>query len=900
MHLRIVLAVIPAVLAPLVLDASASAQDGRQRVEWCGAEWRWLQEAGAAAGAIAGGCPTNGQCDTPSVRDGFIPDASTPIKVIRLRFVVLSEDDGSSPAATVNDIAGQVAQMNADYLPYRVQFAYTTAFVDDSTYRRLSPAEESAMKNLYAAQPDIQCNVFVTDLRYDSFVGFGTFPWSSDPLGAPGGIIIDETVFGHGQQVMTHEAGHCLGLWHSFHGVTEQENANFPCFADEDPCDCPCYETAAPFDGDTTGDFCGDTPPTPINYDCVPPGGIDPCSDTNWGPTQPENFMGYSGPPCWSLFTDHQAGRMHCWIEDVLSSWVVAGCPGTGGCYNANGTPGCTDPECCAAVCAIDPYCCDTAWDSTCANEADTECGPINNDCEDAGNLAGNVSLPFSTINATTDGPPHPWCQKTGDLQVGQDIWYSYTALCDGFLTVSVCGTADYDTKLAIYQDGAECPVTDGDLLACDDDTPGCPDNTSELTVEARNGGVYLVRLGGFLNETGSGTLSFFCQPHCGNPDAGSCFEMSGWRGCDDAACCQTVCATDPYCCEDQWDNICVDEALSLCWHCGPGSGNCWEANGTPGCNSTDCCQTVCAADAFCCENQWDSLCADGAASLCGPPPTSGACCESTGVCSMRAEITCLLMGGDFQGIGTTCADVNCSLLPTGACCLPDGTCSDGASQVGCFILGGTYQGNGTSCAEVHCGPTTGACCFFDGSCSAETESDCSGLGGVFQGLGVDCAEISCILIQTGACCFDDGSCLETTIVGCVFQGGTYQGNGTNCAGVVCPIDACPGTGTCCEPNSTPGCDDEDCCEAVCAVDAYCCDTLWDALCAGEAEGLCATLCPVCPWDIDGDGAVGITDFLALLGAWGPNPGHPADFDGDGEVGITDFLALLANWGPCL
>ena len=54
-----------------------------------------------------------------------------------------------------------------------------------------------------------------------------------------------------------------------------------------------------------------------------------------------------------------------------------------------------------------------------------------------------------------------------------------------------------------------------------------------------------------------------------------------------------------------------------------------------------------------------------------------------------------------------------------------------------------------------------------------------------------------------------------------------------------------------------------------------------------------------CPWDLDGGGTVGITDFLALLAAWGPNPGHPADFDGDGTVGIVDFLALLANWGPC-
>ena len=53
-----------------------------------------------------------------------------------------------------------------------------------------------------------------------------------------------------------------------------------------------------------------------------------------------------------------------------------------------------------------------------------------------------------------------------------------------------------------------------------------------------------------------------------------------------------------------------------------------------------------------------------------------------------------------------------------------------------------------------------------------------------------------------------------------------------------------------------------------------------------------------CP-DLDGDGFVGINDFLDLLAAWGPNPGHPADYDGDGFVGISDFLLLLASWGEC-
>ncbi len=54
-----------------------------------------------------------------------------------------------------------------------------------------------------------------------------------------------------------------------------------------------------------------------------------------------------------------------------------------------------------------------------------------------------------------------------------------------------------------------------------------------------------------------------------------------------------------------------------------------------------------------------------------------------------------------------------------------------------------------------------------------------------------------------------------------------------------------------------------------------------------------------CPADLDGDGAVGITDLLAMLAAWGTDPGGPPDLDGDGIVGITDLLELLSSWGPC-
>ncbi|MHC4650053.1 MAG: NosD domain-containing protein [Planctomycetota bacterium] len=51
--------------------------------------------------------------------------------------------------------------------------------------------------------------------------------------------------------------------------------------------------------------------------------------------------------------------------------------------------------------------------------------------------------------------------------------------------------------------------------------------------------------------------------------------------------------------------------------------------------------------------------------------------------------------------------------------------------------------------------------------------------------------------------------------------------------------------------------------------------------------------------DLDHDGAIGIVDFLILLGVWGAceDPCCSADLDEDGMVGITDFLLLLAHWG---
>ncbi|MCH7799446.1 MAG: FG-GAP repeat protein [Planctomycetes bacterium] len=68
---------------------------------------------------------------------------------------------------------------------------------------------------------------------------------------------------------------------------------------------------------------------------------------------------------------------------------------------------------------------------------------------------------------------------------------------------------------------------------------------------------------------------------------------------------------------------------------------------------------------------------------------------------------------------------------------------------------------------------------------------------------------------------------------------------------------------------------------------------------AGESYVIFSPFVPPCPWDLDGDGNVFITDLLLLLMDFGSCDGSPADFDGDGCVTVLDLLTLLFNFGPC-
>lgn len=96
--------------------------------------------------------------------------------------------------------------------------------------------------------------------------------------------------------------------------------------------------------------------------------------------------------------------------------------------------------------------------------------------------------------------------------------------------------------------------------------------------------------------------------------------------------------------------------------------------------------------------------------------------------------------------------------------------------------------------------------------------------------------------------CNDDGCGLQSSVNLDVSAGSTYYirvaGYDGDAGDIALHVSTtCPGAGDCCGANGTPGCEDTACCQAVCTMDPYCCDTEWDAQCADEAEDLCAGLC---------------------------------------------------------
>ncbi len=318
----------------------------------------------------------------------------------------------------------------------------------------------------------------------------------------------------------------------------------------------------------------------------------------------------------------------------------------------------------------------------------------------------------------------------------------------------------------------------------------------------------------------------------CGDFGTGNCFEANGSPHCESESCCIVVCAIDSFCCTGEWDFLCRTVAFEACSDCGnPDAGSPFQDNGTSGCDDFDCCTEICATDEFCCLVRWDDFCAAAAIERCTNCGDSSA--------------------GSAYTLGTTpgcddlaCCQQVCPIDPT--CCEVawDAACIEVAVErcAGCGTpdAGTTYAANGTpGCENADCCltvcQTDPFCCevAWDEVCANTALVDCGNCGTAAAGSAYSvngspgCANLACceeVCILDPYCCDTtwDGPCVSDAFENC-----------TNCG------DAAAGSPY--QANGTPGCDDAECCYLVCAIDDTCCDVAWDEACAALAAERCST-----------------------------------------------------------
>jgi V8-like Glu-specific endopeptidase len=326
-----------------------------------------------------------------------------------------------------------------------------------------------------------------------------------------------------------------------------------------------------------------------------------------------------------------------------------------------------------------------------------------------------------------------------------------------------------------------------------------------------------------------------------------SCFTAHSTPHCNDAACCTTVCAADPFCCNTSWDNLCVTRAWDLCRNCGPGSGSCYSTHG-PGCEDISCCSSVCTADPFCCDTAWDSLCVQRAEASC----RSGITCEEAKLLTVAVPATLSF---------STLDD------PSGS---DDSTCGDGDVYA-------VWRRYVPECS----GMSTITICSNDAvQPTVAVFSSCGG------------TQLACSA-SAAPCGANAGASVEfATLAGQSYYIRISAINGLDTTGTIATMcEAVCGSGpSCTVVHGTPGCSDASCCVNVCTVDPYCCNVQWDSLCVGGAQDLCFR-----DGDLNYDGVVNAADLGILLNGWGGS--GVSDINGDGTTNAADLAVMLSNWG---
>ncbi|MCB9566286.1 MAG: hypothetical protein H6710_03565 [Myxococcales bacterium] len=450
----------------------------------------------------------------------------------------------------------------------------------------------------------------------------------------------------------------------------------------------------------------------------------------------------------------------------------------------------------------------DDAATSGTASEAtgDVSSGSVGGTTSGATTSGGRPSTTGASSGATTSGDP------TGTSASGEVT----TAVTVGGETDSTAGSGGTDTG------GGECCEP---LLA-----PGCGDPSVAECVCAQDEFCCVEQWDGQCVQE---VEAFGCGV-CGGMVLGCC-DAHQSPSCDDDAVAACVCAQDDFCCAESWDEQCAMEVtLFGCGSCGGGGDEeCCLPHGTPGCALPEVEACVCAQNPFCCEDMWDEACVAAVDELgCGvcegPPP--GPCCEAHGGLGCDdpgiAACVCEIAPGCCEkGWDEICAGL-VEFLECGLCEAPPvAECCAAHDTPGCDDL----EVEACVCAQDP------LCCEAPWSdvCVAEVEAFGCGLCGG----GDACCEVhpspGCMDPQVTACVCaqDDFCCQESWDQACV-DGVELYGCGS-----------CGGEDSCCLAHAAPGCADQDVEACVCALDDFCCQVGWDDVCVEEVTTFGCGVC---------------------------------------------------------
>lgn len=229
--------------------------------------------------------------DTPNAVSGR---ASTPINVY---FHVVSQNAtvGNVSNAQIKD---QMKVLNSAFSDTGLSYvlAGTTRTINSDWFNNAGPdnSQQTAMKKALRHGGKVDLNIYTVGFRSSDTVGllgYSTFPWeySSSPTddgvvvlfsSLPGGSIKNYNL-GH---TVSHEAGHWVGLYHTFEGGCSG-----------------------------SGDYVSDTPAEASPASGCP-SGRDTCTGSS-GVDPIHNYMDYSYDSCMSEFTTGQATRMRMQVQ---------------------------------------------------------------------------------------------------------------------------------------------------------------------------------------------------------------------------------------------------------------------------------------------------------------------------------------------------------------------------------------------------------------------------------------------------------------------------------------------------------------------------------------------------------------------------------------------------------